>query len=374
MKGVCYQVNLQSNFGGGEVYTRFFTEALSELGLRSVLLVARGTGYWRDLLPSAEIHEVADDAALLATLPETASLVVTHTTLAPELAARVAARHRLAGFVHMPLYEREPRGLAHYHRVWAVSRHVMASALARGLHNVHSEPLYAVADIAPRRPAKGPLRAASVYSWDRRKARDRLAGWLEPFVEPFVPRPAYRRRPGITLGIVSRLTPIKQFPLLFQASTAVLAPLTDINIDIFGSGGYASVRDLRRAVAPLGTRVRFWGDQADVAQVYRQLDYVMSGLPEKEALGLNLIEAQYCGTPVLAVDAPPFDETVAHGETGYLFTDPRHDGGADFGRLLEAIRRGLARPAPLQATSHLARFSRSAFRDRVSCAIIETMR
>ncbi len=369
MNSVCYQINLQPTFGGGEVYTRFFTETLAELGMRSVLLVARGAGYWRDLLPSAEIHEIADEAELVAALPKVASFVVTHTTLTPELAERIAARNRLAGFAHMPLYERDPGGLAHYHRVFAVSRHVMASALARGLANVHSEPLYAVADIAPRRLVRGPLRAASVYSWDRRKVRDRLAGFLEPFIEPFMARPQYRRRPGITLGIVSRLTPIKQFPLLFQATEAVLAPLSGINIDIFGSGGYASVRDLRRAVAPLGERVRFWGDQADVSQVFRQLDYVMSGLPEKEALGLNLIEAQYCGTPVLAVDAPPFDETVAHGQTGYLYQDPRHDGGADFGRLLQAIQAGLQRPAPLQATGHLAHFSRDAFRDRVSRAI-----
>jgi glycosyltransferase involved in cell wall biosynthesis len=369
MSGVCFQINLQPNFGGGEVYTRFLTETLSELGLRSILLVAKGAGYWRQLLPTTEIREIGGEAQLVAALQDAPGLVVTHTTLGSDLADRVAARHRLAGFMHMPLYDREPGGLARYHRVFAVSRHVMASAVARSLTNVHSEPLYAVADVSPRRPAPGPLRSASVYSWDRRKIRDRLAGWLQPFVEPFVPRLVYRRRPGVTLGIVSRLTPIKQFPLMFKTIGPVLAMHPEINVDIFGSGGYASVRDLRRAVGPLGERVRFWGDQADVSRVFAQLDYVLSGLPEKEALGLNLIEAQFCGTPVLAINAPPFDETVAHGETGYLFKDPRHDGGADFGRILEAIGRGLPRPDPRHAGEHLARFSREAFRDRVSRAI-----
>ena len=36
-----YQVNLQYEFGGGEVYTRFFSLALLELGYRVVLFVSR---------------------------------------------------------------------------------------------------------------------------------------------------------------------------------------------------------------------------------------------------------------------------------------------------------------------------------------------
>ena len=96
----------------------------------------------------------------------------------------------------------------------------------------------------------------------------------------------------------------------------------------------------------------------------------MSGLPEKEALGLNILEAQALGTPVLAVDAPPFTETVADGRTGYLYRDPREDGGADFSRVLE---RALAdpRPDPRAAPDHLARFSRQAFNARVTMLIAD---
>jgi glycosyltransferase involved in cell wall biosynthesis len=70
--------------------------------------------------------------------------------------------------------------------------------------------------------------------------------------------PAYARLPGVTLGIVSRLTPIKQFPLLFRHLAPVLARHPQFRLEIFGAGGYASVRDLRRALTPLRERVRFW--------------------------------------------------------------------------------------------------------------------
>jgi glycosyltransferase involved in cell wall biosynthesis len=112
--------------------------------------------------------------------------------------------------------------------------------------------------------------------------------------------------------------------------------------------------------------VRFWGHQSNVAAVYPQLDYVLSGLPEKEALGLNLIEAQYCGTPVLAVRAPPFTETVIDGESGFFFTDPREDKGESFGQVLQRLQGGAARPDPRLATAHLERFSFAAFRARVA--------
>ena len=99
------------------------------------------------------------------------------------------------------------------------------------------------------------------------------------------------------------------------------------------------------------------------------LDYVLSGLPEKEALGLNLIEAQVAGTPVLAVKAPPFTETVLDGVTGYLYRDPREDGGTAFGTLLARILRGEAELSVEGREAHLRKFSRAAFRERVARAM-----
>jgi glycosyltransferase involved in cell wall biosynthesis len=362
-----YQVNLQNQFGGGEVYTRFFTLALLELGYEVVLFVSRDADFWETLLPAnVERVRVGSQAEILAQLPQDPSMIVTHTALDAPMAQQVAARHLLCGFVHMPLYERDPPGLAHYRLLFCVSRHVRESL--RGRDNVHAEPMYAVAD--PHRGAKpGTLVARSEYDWDRRKLRDRFLGLTEPLWHAGSPARAFSRRPGLTLGIVSRLTPIKQFPTMFGMLGPVLARYPRVNLEIFGSGGYASVRDLRASLAPMSRQVRFWGHQPDVAAVYPQLDYVLSGLPEKEALGLNLIEAQYCGTPVLAVRALPFTETVVEGETGFFFTDPREDGGASFELLLQRLAAGAVRPDPRLARAHLERFSFNAFRGRVAAAL-----
>jgi glycosyltransferase involved in cell wall biosynthesis len=235
--------------------------------------------------------------------------------------------------------------------------------------------MYGVADLAPRPGGiTGPLRLGEVYDWDRRKIRDRLLGMLAPLAAAVLPAPLFVRRPGLTLGIVSRLTPIKQFPRMLALLAPALARHPSVTLEIFGSGGYASVRDLRRAIKPIADHVRFWGQQSDVRAAYAQVDYVLSGLPEKEALGLNLIEAQACGTPVLAVDAPPFTETVVDEQSGFLFADPRRDGGSAFAALLGRLVAGEPRPDPRKAVAHLAAFSPEAFRVRVNDALAAVTR
>jgi len=246
-----------------------------------------------------------------------------------------------------------------------VSRHVIASLSAAGIERVYPEPLYGIAHLERPGTDAGPLRARSRYDWDRHKFRDRALGVLEPLWRLFLRERIFARRPGLTLGIVSRITPIKQFPQLFGRLAPVLARYPGVYLEIFGSGGYASVRDLTRELRPIRDRVRFWGHQRDVRAAYRSIDFLLTGLPEKEALGLNVIEAQICGTPVLAPDAPPFDETVMHGSTGLRYCDPRKDNGADFERTLQVVLNGGFRFDAESARAHLARFSEDVFVERV---------
>ena len=359
------QINRQPHFGGGEVYTAFLCRALSQLGIPTRLLVHPRAGFWDRLGLPADTERIAVAAAadLPRHLPAGPLWLLSHGPLPVELRAAMPQRLRSA-IAHMPVQGRDPAAFADHDRIYAVSGWVRDGLKAAGLP-AWNEPLYGVADLA-NRPGGGQIRRGSRYDWDRRKGRDRLLGLLEPLVEMLRPHPDFERRPGLTLGIVSRLTPIKQFPLLFSHLAPLLARHREVNLEIFGSGGYASVRDLDRALAVLPAgKVRFWGQQGKVAAIYPQLDYLLSGLPDKEALGLNIIEAQACGTPVIAVHAPPFTETVTNGLTGFLYRDPRQDGGADFGRLLDELLAGRARPKPELADTHLARFSFEAFVERL---------
>ena len=364
------QINMQPHFGGGEVYTAVLCRALSLLGVQTRLICHRDAHFWRDLqLPQdTEIHPVAGWESLEAALPAGRQWIVSHGAAPARL--KLNESHLLTAIAHMPINERDPMPFLACHKVFAVSRYVLEGLNKHGI-NTWPLPLYGVADLAGRdgQSSAGKLCQTSCHEWDKRKIRDRLLGWLEPWFEPLRIRPPYSRRPGLTLAIVSRLTPIKQFPLLFSLLAPVLAEFPDVNLEIFGSGGYASVRDLRAALAPIMRQVRFWGMQQDPAAVYRQLDYVLSGLPEREALGLNLIEAQAAGTPVIAVAAPPFVETVVHGASGFLYTDPRQDGAAGFRELVGTLVAGMPRPDPRLAVEHLARFSQAGFEDRVARAM-----
>ena len=366
------QIKLHRYFGGGEVFARSLCEAVAALGGSTLLVTHPAAPHWRKYrLPATRRVLATSLDEALAALPAGVPLI-THAPLPVELAAREAPRRALIGIVHMP-FDRYGAGSPHAYRdyrcVAGVSEYVRATLAAAGVE-AHAEPLLGYADFErlESRPEAGALVRASEFEWDRHKVRDQLLAATEPLWQLLRTRAAFHKRAGCTLAVVSRIAPIKQFPQLFSRIAGRMASIPGLNLEIFGAGGYASVRDTRRALAPMGDRARFWGHQDDVASVYRQIDVLLTGLPEREALGLNVIEAQACGVPVLAVGAPPFTETVLDDRTGWLYRDPREDEGEDFERVLASVVRGAADgslPDPRLATDHLATFSKSEFTARV---------
>jgi glycosyltransferase involved in cell wall biosynthesis len=357
------QVNLQPAAGGGEFYTRSLARALADAGAQVTQYVSAANRFW-DGLSGKRLAcvPVRDEADFLARLPRERSVILTQGPLSGHALHALADAHRLTGFAHMPMYQRSAEEFRAFRLVFSVSRYCIDLLRRAGLERIYPEPVYGIADLAR---GDAPILRRLPYDWDGRKFRDRLLGALEGVTAGLRTAEPFTRQTGLTLGIVSLLSPIKQLPQLFAILAPAIARHASVRLEIFGVGGYAQVRDLRRALAPLGERARFWGYQPNVAAIYPQLDYLMTGLPEKEALGLNAIEAQVCGTPVLAPDAPPFTETVAHGASGFRYRDPREDGGRDFAALLEALVAGRPRPDPrIAAREHLARFSAAALLER----------
>jgi glycosyltransferase involved in cell wall biosynthesis len=362
------QFNLSPTLGGAEVYTAFFSRALEAHGWPTRVVVDPAARFWDDLnfggvrrspfRPGTDALEHDDVAVIHTSLPD------------PVLAA--LANQFVVGLAHQALYdETRPAYYSRADLLFAVSRHVGATLQRHGLHRVYPIPLYGVADL-DRGGAASALVAGALFDADARKLRDRVLAALNRARRTIAGPRRFERRIGLTLGIVSRIAPLKQFPALFEWLVPILARHRRVNLEIFGAAvGYKSLADLQDALSPLGPRVRYWGHQRDVASAYRALDYLLTGLPEREALGLNAIESCLAGTPVLAVAAPPFSESMKEGVTGFLYGDPRKDSGADFERVLTGIENGELQLDRAAAAAHLEAYSLPHFADRVDAAMKE---
>ena len=364
------QINLASTLGGAEVFTAFMSRALIAREWPTASIVGVDETFWNDLdFGSVEPVRVRDGKATVHALAA-GDIALIHGSLPASVLTALKMRGPILGIAHQTLYDSSrPAYYDHADLLFGVSHHVIESLTDNGLPRVYAKPLYGIGEVDRRHhevaPRRGPL-----CEWDERKLRDRVLALAERAKGDSAATTPFARRAGLTLGIVSRLAPLKQFPAMFATLAPIIAGQPEVNLEIFGVAvGYKALAEMRRAVRPLGSRVRFWGHQRDVAPAYRNIDYLLTGLPDREALGLNVIESCLCGTPVLAIDAPPFTETMRDGITGFLYTDPRLDQGRHFAQLLAGLADGTRKPDMTQASAHLERFSFGAFADRVDGAM-----
>lgn len=371
-KKICYQINFSEVLGGAEIYTHFFSKALLAKGWETVLYVNKNATFWNDMdLTGVELIPLDRKEEILAALPEQRSLFVTHTPVSGAVANMLRQNHLLAGIIHHPIYGGNGEPYRAYQLLFAVSRHVISTLDAANITHYYPHPLYGVADLDRlKKPDDSPITATPIYEWDKRKLRDRLLSIAHPIFWAVKPTRHFTKQEGLTLGFVSRIAPAKQFPEMFEILAPILRKFPQVHLEFFGSGvGYSPVKKLKKSLEPIRQQVRFWGPQTNLHKVYRSMDFLMAGLPEREAMGLNILEAQFCGTPVLAINAPPFNEIIRDGGTGFLYTDPRQDGGENFEALLGKLIASSTFLNPLEEKAFLDAFSFEAFACRIDMAL-----
>jgi glycosyltransferase involved in cell wall biosynthesis len=196
--------------------------------------------------------------------------------------------------------------------------------------------------------------AISQYVAERiRRYYNREATIVYPPVDTDFYHPAPVARENYAL-VVSALVPYKRIDLAIAACERARLPLR-----IVGQG--PEEPSLRGQAGPT---VDFLGVRSneDIRELYRRATVTL--LPGEEDFGIVPLEAQACGSPVVALGRGGALETVVDEETGVLVGDATPDAFSD---AIARVRRSSF--DLMRIRTHAERFSRSRFAAGIQSAI-----
>lgn len=149
------------------------------------------------------------------------------------------------------------------------------------------------------------------------------------------------------VGIVARLDPVKNHPLLFRAFKAILPRFPLARLLVVGGG--TERESLAALAAELGISgsVVFAGPRPDAKSLFQVCDVAV--LPSLvEGMSVTLLEAMAAGVPVIATRVGGNPEVVQDGITGYLVPS------GDVQAMTAALVRLLGDPALRVSMGHAA--------------------
>jgi glycosyltransferase involved in cell wall biosynthesis len=169
-------------------------------------------------------------------------------------------------------------------------------------------------------------------------------------------------RPRSGFVAASRLVPYKLMPLIIRA----FAAMPDLSLTVIGDGPDQAACE-HAANGHSNIRLLPYEQSVLCTELQRAEAFVFAAL---EDFGIAPLEAQACGTPVIAYGKGGAAETIRSGVTG-LFFDEQSERA-----ITDAVRRFRAAPAfaPEVCRANAERFTASAFRAGFRAAVADAQR
>jgi len=134
----------------------------------------------------------------------------------------------------------------------------------------------------------------------------------------------------IAIGIIGRIVPVKNYSLFTEVAAKILAQTGEarkVKFFVIGDGQEKKMVEAQldkynipwcgQDDAGVDTDVIFTSWVTDVASALHAMDVVML-TSHNEGTPLSLIEAQFCGKPVVATNVGGVKDTFINGESGFL--------------------------------------------------------
>lgn len=132
---------------------------------------------------------------------------------------------------------------------------------------------------------------------------------------------------AFVIGVIARLAPVKNHPMLFDAFAQVKQQRPDAYLFVVGDG---PERDRLNRLA--GDGIIFLGNRLDVAEIFQALDvFTLPSL--NEGISNTILEAMATALPTVVTNVGGNPELVKHGQTGVLV--PSEDAAAMSKALLD---------------------------------------
>ena len=130
-----------------------------------------------------------------------------------------------------------------------------------------------------------------------------------------------RRSKTPLIGYFGRLKKYKSVEQLLHAFVVVRKSIPDLRLVVVGEGDYRRTLETLATELGISDAVCFTGfvDENEKVRLLQEVWFAVN-TSSKEGWGLTVIEANACGTPVLASDVPGLRDAIKNNETGLLYS------------------------------------------------------